>query len=241
VTWWLDYGYRTGVTNITILSRKVVFDFANPRVPGDGRLGWTFTYRINVPPAEQGWSITLGFPPNIPKPIPPFPQPPSAMSTSRALHWYEDPIAAETIKRYSMSLQIARPVKSGNEKHPITNVIWRSFQYTAPRTTIVWQDDYALAWTTDIPGAGGHFAIHGGWQPRRKGESYDLDHSGNWVPSHTPGDPSSLNVGVIYYDPDPLYGIRLVVGLKYATTGDYTPIFIDPVVLPPGSAAACTD
>ncbi|KAK3389981.1 hypothetical protein B0H63DRAFT_390298 [Podospora didyma] len=155
------------------------------------------------------------------------------MST-RTLNWFETQADATAIVANKWNFHIAKAVAT-NSATPSYNVVWQS-QAFAPSTQISWKNQYALAWTADVPSEGVAVKIRGGWQKCDKGEAYDINPLGFWdVSKKAAGEPGWLKVGNIDYSYPGVLGIHIVVGVLNARTGKYEPIFVDETTLPWGS------
>ncbi|KAK4200938.1 hypothetical protein QBC40DRAFT_296174 [Triangularia verruculosa] len=160
------------------------------------------------------------------------------MSDIRTLHWYESAADNQSIAANGWRFQVAKSVATANAA-PTFNIVWQS-QGIAPATDISWKVEYALNWTAQVPASGVKVTVGGAWQQCNKGDSYDLNEHGYWVPSATPAGPDGagwLNVGAINYSYPGVLGIHIVVGVKNNETGRFEPIFLDLSTLPEGSSA----
>ncbi|KAK4680491.1 hypothetical protein QC764_214135 [Podospora pseudoanserina] len=160
------------------------------------------------------------------------------MADIRTLHWYESAADNQAITANGWRFQVAKSVATGNGA-PIYNVVWQS-QGVAPVTDISWKAQYALNWTAALISPGVKVNVGGRWQRCNKGETYDLNPQGYWVPSATPAGPDGagwLNIGNIDYAYPHVLGIHIIVGVLNNQTGRYEPIFVDQATLPQGSSA----
>ncbi|KAK0708859.1 hypothetical protein B0T21DRAFT_428120 [Apiosordaria backusii] len=160
------------------------------------------------------------------------------MADVRTLHWYESAADNQSIAANGWRFQVAKSVATANAA-PTFNVVWQS-QGVAPATDISWKVQYALNWTAAVPANGVKVSVGGTWQRCNKGETYDLNEQGYWVPSASPAGPDGagwLNIGSINYSYPGVLGIHIIVGVMNNETGRYEPIFIDQSVLPEGSSA----
>ncbi|KAH6877102.1 hypothetical protein B0T10DRAFT_520551 [Thelonectria olida] len=156
-------------------------------------------------------------------------------SSQRTLTWWQSRADFELIQGNHWNFQITQAVAAG-QASPESNIIWKS-KALAPFTAISWKDRYALNWTATLPLPGVELSIYGNWQPCSKGQVFDLNENGFWAPSRAPGKPGWLSVGNINYKYPGIPGIHIVVGVLDATSGEYSPIFIDSARLPRGSSA----
>ncbi|TLD24007.1 hypothetical protein PspLS_06968 [Pyricularia sp. CBS 133598] len=155
--------------------------------------------------------------------------------STRTIHWYESRFDLEQIKNNGWQYQIAKLVSTDKGKPPISNVVWKSLALQ-PRATISWVVQYALNWTVTLPTDGISVTVGGEWQVCDKGQSFDLDSTGEWNPSASPGQPGWLSVGNVGYSYPGVTGVHIVVGVKNGDNFDC--VFVDPTALPLNSTGS---
>jgi hypothetical protein len=137
------------------------------------------------------------------------------------------------IQTSGWNFQLVKTVASA--QGPVTNLVWQS-QKVAPNTYISWTPQYGLNWSTIVPDKGLEITLTGSWQACNLGQVYDIDKEGYWQTSQSPPDPDFMKIGIIDVHYPGTDGIHIVVGIE-SSSGEWDPVFIDPVLLPVGSTA----
>ena len=99
--------------------------------------------------------------------------------TTYTINVQEEASSVETLSKENYNLQVAKSV-TGSNGSPSFNVVFSS-QFLAPSMSVSWTVQYGLNWTSNIPAPAAQVTYGGAWQAYSIGQSYNLDHAGEWV------------------------------------------------------------
>ncbi|KAF2835457.1 hypothetical protein M501DRAFT_454869 [Patellaria atrata CBS 101060] len=153
------------------------------------------------------------------------------MSSKRKITIFESQYDAAKLKSNGYQFQIAKTVLKGSGEAE-TNMVWKS-KAIAPVTAISWDVVYALNWTADLTYASAQVTVGGVWQQCNKDQGYELGPDGYWVASSVKPKPGYMLAKINYQYPE-TSGIKVIIGVQNES-GDYDPVFVDTVSMPPGS------
>lgn len=148
----------------------------------------------------------------------------------REIQVFEDAYERDYLGSNNLYFNIAKSVTTGDGSTTF-NTIWQS-KGIAPNISIQWNAVYALNWTAEAPSVGASVTLAGEWQLCNKGQSFDIDPNGGWIPSATAPVPGFLCVGSVNYKFPDVDGIHIVVGVQNKA-GGYDRIFVDKTALAP--------
>lgn len=145
------------------------------------------------------------------------------MSTNRTVALWESAVDLTALSNNQFRFCIAKSVidSTGNLSY---NMVWQSHGL-APRINIEWEVKYCLNWTLNVPSPNAKVTVGGTWQDCAKGEMYDLDSIGSWVPASgtRQAKPDYMNVGVNNYAYSGARGIHIIVGVR-TPDGNVSPV-----------------
>lgn len=133
----------------------------------------------------------------------------------------------ETLSTQGYNLQVAKSVSSPTSQ-PSFNVIFSS-NSLSPNISVTWAEQYGLNWTMNVPTPGAQVTCTGAWQACSLGQSYNLDHAGEWIvnDSDPNADAHSLNIGSNGYQTP----VNVIVGVQDPNTQAWAPVCYHPIYL----------
>lgn len=114
------------------------------------------------------------------------------------------------------------------------NLIWQA-KTLQPFITISWDPIYAVNWTGELAGSNSSVTIDGAWQKVDMNQAFELAPDGYWNPTQCTQVPGFFSIKSNYSHADS-EAVKIVIGVQNAT-GDFDPIYVDPVPLSQGDIA----